>query len=114
MPFNGVLGNRQIFIPIVLYRSKLPIPLAQVSQALFFLGIQSPTPCNNGGEIRFQPANPKRSVGAKAVGVEFVDRTTTWARPVGFPSTGVQSEFVQVVKDNINTLQSTTITVAMK
>jgi len=52
--------------------------------------------------------------GAKTVAVEFVDKTTTWTRPEGFPSTGAQSEFVQVVKDNINTLQSTTTTVAMK
>ncbi|KAF2732068.1 hypothetical protein EJ04DRAFT_514187 [Polyplosphaeria fusca] len=52
--------------------------------------------------------------GAKTVAVEFVDKTTTWTRPAGFPSTSAQSEFVQVVKDNINTLQSTTATVAMK
>ena len=52
--------------------------------------------------------------GVKTVAVEFVDKTTAWTRPAGFPSTGVQSEFVQVVKDNIDTLQSTTTTVAMK
>ncbi|KAF2176603.1 hypothetical protein K469DRAFT_698372 [Zopfia rhizophila CBS 207.26] len=52
--------------------------------------------------------------GAKTVAVEFVDKTTSWTRPAGFPSTSVQSEFAQVVKDNIDALQPTTTTVAMK
>ncbi|PYI08834.1 hypothetical protein BO78DRAFT_416432 [Aspergillus sclerotiicarbonarius CBS 121057] len=52
--------------------------------------------------------------GGKKIAVEFVDKTTTWIRPSGFPATSVQSEFVQVVEENIESLKATTSIVAMK
>ncbi|RAL06640.1 uncharacterized protein BO97DRAFT_447415 [Aspergillus homomorphus CBS 101889] len=52
--------------------------------------------------------------GGKMVIVEYVDKTTTWIRPTGSPATSVQTEFVQVVTDNFETLQPTTAFVAMK
>lgn len=50
----------------------------------------------------------------KKVIVEYVDKTTAWIRPTGYPATSVRSDFVQVVKDNIKTLHADTAYVAMK
>lgn len=52
--------------------------------------------------------------GGKSIVVECVDKTTAWIRPAGFPTTSVRSEFVQIVEENINSLQPTTAIVAMK
>ncbi|GKZ58814.1 hypothetical protein AnigIFM49718_004652 [Aspergillus niger] len=52
--------------------------------------------------------------GGKKVIVEYVDKTTAWIRPTGFPATFVRSEFVQVVNENIATLHADTAYVAMK
>jgi hypothetical protein len=52
--------------------------------------------------------------GSKSVAVEYVDKTTLWTRPTGFPSASVKEEFAQVVEENIQTLNPNTTTVAMK
>ncbi|PGH31871.1 hypothetical protein GX50_05369 [[Emmonsia] crescens] len=52
--------------------------------------------------------------GGKSIAVECVDKTTAWIRPAGFPTTTIQSEFVQVIEENMDSLQPTTAIVAMK
>ncbi|KAI8944637.1 hypothetical protein F4801DRAFT_571073 [Xylaria longipes] len=52
--------------------------------------------------------------GARTLSIEYVDRTTSWVRPQGFPSPAVQADFVQVVEDNIAVFSPQTTKVAMK
>ncbi|KAK2766243.1 hypothetical protein FQN54_007760 [Arachnomyces sp. PD_36] len=54
------------------------------------------------------------SKGGKSVAVEFVERTTAWVRASGFPAMSVRTDFVQVVQENMDTLQPSTTIVAMK
>jgi hypothetical protein len=53
-------------------------------------------------------------MGSKSVVVEYVDKTTLWTRPTGFPSASVKEEFAKVVEENVHNLNPDTTTVAMK
>lgn len=48
------------------------------------------------------------------IAVEYVERTTSWVRPQGFPSESLKREFVTVVEENLDTLNPRTVRVAMK
>ncbi|TRX87896.1 hypothetical protein FHL15_011212 [Xylaria flabelliformis] len=52
--------------------------------------------------------------GTQTLSIEYVDKTTSWVRPQGFPSRVVQADFVQVVEDNIAIFSPQTTKVAMK
>lgn len=52
--------------------------------------------------------------GTRVVAVEYVDKTSAWTRPQGFPSESVKSDFTQVVEENIDSLNPATTRVAMK
>jgi hypothetical protein len=52
--------------------------------------------------------------GGKTVAVEYVDRTTSWVRPGGFPSHTMKSAFTAVVTENFDQLNTQTSKVAMK
>lgn len=38
--------------------------------------------------------------GSRSLTVDYVDRTTAWVRPDGFPSADVKNDFTSVVKEN--------------
>ncbi|KAF2642226.1 hypothetical protein P280DRAFT_548773 [Massarina eburnea CBS 473.64] len=52
--------------------------------------------------------------GAKTIMVEYVEKTTAWTRPAGYPADNVKQEFVSLVDDYFDKLQPTTAKVAMK
>lgn len=52
--------------------------------------------------------------GGKAVAIEYVDKTTAWTRPQGFPSATVKSDFTQVAEENAASLDPETTGVARK
>lgn len=52
--------------------------------------------------------------GARRIAVEYVDRTTAWTRPQGYPSASVKSDFADVVEQNADSLNPKTTRVAMK
>ncbi|RMD42377.1 hypothetical protein DV735_g2738, partial [Chaetothyriales sp. CBS 134920] len=52
--------------------------------------------------------------GSKTVAADFVDRTTAWIRPSGYPSTQVKNNFAKVVEDNLNSFSAQTSKVALK
>jgi hypothetical protein len=52
--------------------------------------------------------------GSKSVAVEFVDKTTAWVRPTGYPSTELKEKFAMVVQQNIGSFNTRTAKVAMK
>ncbi|KAE9970055.1 hypothetical protein BLS_005101 [Venturia inaequalis] len=54
------------------------------------------------------------TAGAKTVTVEYVDRTTSWTRPSGFPTSSVKEEFAKVAVENAASLKPETVKVAMK
>ena len=52
--------------------------------------------------------------GSKTVAVEFVDKTTAWVRPSGYPSAQLKETFAAVVKQNMSIFGAGTAKVAMK
>jgi hypothetical protein len=54
------------------------------------------------------------TIGAKTIAVEYVDKTTGWTRPSGFPTSTVKEEFAKVAEDNAASLKTETVKVAMK
>ncbi|KZM24356.1 hypothetical protein ST47_g4500 [Ascochyta rabiei] len=52
--------------------------------------------------------------GTKTLALDYVDKTTTWTRPGGFPSTQVKDDFSKAVEQNIHKLNPRTVKVAMK
>ncbi|KAB8356353.1 hypothetical protein FH972_023937 [Carpinus fangiana] len=52
--------------------------------------------------------------GTKTLAVEYVDKTTAWTRPTGFPSSSVKSEFAEVIEEHADTFRPDTVKVAMK
>ncbi|ELR03974.1 hypothetical protein VC83_00660 [Pseudogymnoascus destructans] len=65
---------------------------------------------------RFISASLIRTVikNGRSLDVQIVDRTTLWTRPSGFPSAGVQDDFVNVVEENASVFSENTTAVAMK
>jgi hypothetical protein len=54
------------------------------------------------------------TTGANTIAVEYVDKTTGWTRPSGFPTSTVKEEFAKVAEDNAASLKAETVKVAMK
>ena len=52
--------------------------------------------------------------GGKAIAVQVVDKTTAWKRPPNYPIARVTEEFAEIVEENIETLDPSTTSVAMK
>lgn len=52
--------------------------------------------------------------GGKAIAVQVVDKMTAWIRPSNYPITRVTAEFAEIVEENIETLDPSTTSVAMK
>ncbi|KAK3046088.1 hypothetical protein LTR09_012403 [Extremus antarcticus] len=52
--------------------------------------------------------------GKKTITVEYVDQTTAWKRPTGFPSASTKDTFAAVVDKNSDSFMSETVKVAMK
>ena len=52
--------------------------------------------------------------GSKTVGVEYVDKTTAWVRPSGYPSSKLKDTFAAVVEQNMSSFSAGTAKVAMK
>lgn len=52
--------------------------------------------------------------GAKKIVVEYVDQTTAWKRPTGFPSATLKEEFSEVVQSNADSFKPETVKVAMR
>lgn len=52
--------------------------------------------------------------GTKSIAVEYVDQTTTWKRPPGFPSAATKEEFSDAVDKNVDTFKPETVKVAMR
>ncbi|KAI0104168.1 hypothetical protein GGR51DRAFT_561224 [Nemania sp. FL0031] len=53
-------------------------------------------------------------IGSRTLAVEYVDRTTTWVRPGGFPFQDIQAGFVKAVEDNVGIFNPKTTKLAMK
>jgi hypothetical protein len=54
------------------------------------------------------------SKGGKSVAVEYVDKTTAWVRPAGFPSNSVKEEFAEVAIANVDSFKPDATRIAMK
>jgi len=52
--------------------------------------------------------------GTKSIAVDYVDQTTAWKRPTGFPSASTKEVFSDVVDKNSDSFKSETVKVAMK
>lgn len=52
--------------------------------------------------------------GARSIAVEYVEKTTAWTRPEGFPSAIIKSDFTQVAEENADSFKPETTRVAMK
>ncbi|KAL2047094.1 hypothetical protein N7G274_001113 [Stereocaulon virgatum] len=50
----------------------------------------------------------------KRIAVEYVDQTTAWKRPTGFPSASTKEVFSDVVDKNSDSFKPETVKVAMK
>ncbi len=51
--------------------------------------------------------------GKKMIAVEYVDQTTMWKRPTGFPSASIKEVFSDVVDNNSDSSKPETVKVAM-
>ena len=52
--------------------------------------------------------------GKKSIAVEYVDQTTAWKRPQGYPSASTKEVFSDVVDKNSDSFKPETVKVAMK
>ena len=52
--------------------------------------------------------------GKKKIAVEYVDQTTAWKRPSGFPSARTKEVFSNIVDKNSDSFKAETVKVAMK
>ena len=52
--------------------------------------------------------------GTKKIAVEYVDQTTAWKRPTGYPSASTKEVFSNIVDKNSGSFKSETAKVAMK
>ena len=52
--------------------------------------------------------------GGKNVAIEYVEKTSSWIRPSGFPSHSVQDDFVKVAQNNVSKFKAGTVKIAMK
>lgn len=52
--------------------------------------------------------------GGKNVAIEYVEKTSSWIRPSGFPSQSVQEDFVKVAQNNASKFKVDTVKIAMK
>ena len=52
--------------------------------------------------------------GKNRIAVEYVDQTTAWKRPTGFPSASTKEVFSDVVDKNSDSFKPETVKVAMK
>jgi hypothetical protein len=52
--------------------------------------------------------------GGKNVAIEYVEKTSSWIRPSGFPSRSVQDDFVKVAQNNLSKFKAGTVKIAMK
>ena len=50
----------------------------------------------------------------KNVAIEYVEKTSAWTRPSGFPSLSVQDDFVKVAQNNVSKFKEGTVKIAMK
>lgn len=50
----------------------------------------------------------------RTIAVDYVDKTTAWVRPKGFPTIPIRNDFAQVVKENFGAFSAETVKVAMK
>lgn len=54
------------------------------------------------------------SKSGRTLAVEYVDKTTAWTRPSGFPVSSTKEDFTDVVQENIDNFGTETTRVAMK
>lgn len=52
--------------------------------------------------------------GGRALSAEYVDKTTAWTRPSGFPAATVKDEFCDLVEEVADEFSPETVKVAMK
>lgn len=48
------------------------------------------------------------------IAVEYVDQTTAWRRPTGYPAASIKDAFSDVVDKNSDSFRPETVKVAMK
>ena len=50
----------------------------------------------------------------KKVAIAYVDKTTAWSRPSGFPAESAKQEFAKVAEENASVFKTDVVKIAMK